>query len=43
MPKDASMTAQNTILVSTQPPRSLKSSTMNLLGWALVLAVLAWS
>lgn len=37
------MTAQSTLLVATQPPRSLKSSILNLLGWALVLAALAWS
>lgn len=37
------MTVQKTILVSTHPPRTLKSSAMNLTGWALVLAVLAWS
>lgn len=37
------MTVQKTILVSIHPPRSLKTSATNLAGWALVLAVLAWS
>lgn len=37
------MTAQNTLLVSTSPPRTLQSSLGSLLGWGAVLAALAWS
>jgi len=36
------MTSQN-IIVSTRPPRSLKTSLSSLVGWGVVLAALAWS
>ena len=37
------MTAQNTLLINTRPPRTMQSSFLSLLGWAIILAVLAWS
>jgi phosphonate transport system permease protein len=37
------MTAQNTILVDSRPPRSVQSSLSKLTGWAIVVAILAWS
>lgn len=41
--KDAFMTVQNTILIDSRPPRSAQSSLTRLTGWAIVLAILAWS
>jgi len=41
--KDAFMTVQNTILVDNRPPRSVQSSLTKLSGWAIVMAILAWS
>ncbi len=37
------MTVQNTILIDSRPPRSAQSSLTRLTGWAIVLAILAWS
>lgn len=37
------MTTQQSLLVSTRPPRSLQNTLGRLVGWCLVLATLVWS
>lgn len=37
------MTTRQTILVTTRPPGSLRDSLTSMLGWAILLAGLAWS
>jgi phosphonate transport system permease protein len=37
------MTMQQTILVTTRPPRTVQDTIGSLLGWVLVLAALTWS